>query len=118
MKNNLAKTVNNALGHVKWLQKTYDLETHLPAFIGEFQERQRVRKDNHWIIKPPNLARSMDMVVTNNLDAIIRLMETGPKLAQKYIHRPLTLFGNKIDMRFVVLVRSVIQSFFFGRKIN
>ncbi len=56
------------------------------------------------------MARSMDMVVTDNLDAILRLLETGPRLAQKYIHKPLTLIGNKIDLRYIVLVRGVIKN--------
>ena len=49
--------------------------------MGVFKTREMLRKENTWIIKPPNMARSMDMVVTNNLDIIIRLLETGPKLA-------------------------------------
>ena len=34
-------------------------------------------------------------------------METGPRLAQKYIHRPLRFRKKKIDHRFIVIVRSV-----------
>lgn len=49
--------------------------------MGAYEERSKLYKDNTWIIKPPNMARSMDMVVTNSLDIIIRLLETGPKLA-------------------------------------
>lgn len=75
--------------------------------MGVFETREMLRKENTWIIKPPNMARSMDMVVTNNLDIIIRLLETGPKLAQKYIDRPLTLRDKKIDFRYVVLLRSL-----------
>lgn len=107
MKNHLAKTVVESLGLVKWLQHTYDLEIHLNEFIGEFKSLEEKCKNNLWIIKPPNMARSMDMVITNNLDVILRLLETGPKLAQKYIHKPITLRKKKIDLRFIVLLRSV-----------
>ena len=31
------------------------------------------------------MARSMDTWVTTNLDSIVRMVETGPKIAQKYI---------------------------------
>jgi len=75
--------------------------------MGAFKEREIEHKNNVWIIKPPNMARSMDMVVTNNLDAIIRLLETGPKLAQKYIEHPLTLRKRKFDLRFIVCLESI-----------
>lgn len=113
MKNHLAKTVVESLGYVKWLQHTYDLAIHLHEFIGEYKINQESYKNNLWIIKPPNMARSMDMVITDNLDVIIRLLETGPKLAQKYIHRPVTLRERKIDLRFIVLLRSVILAIYF-----
>ena len=49
--------------------------------MGAYKTRQLQHLNNLWIIKPPNMARSMDMVVTNNLDVVLRLIETGPKLA-------------------------------------
>ena len=64
------------------------------------------------------MARSMDMVVTDNLDAIIRLMESGPKLAQKYIHRPLTINRKKIDLRYVIALRSVKIFYFIYKCYN
>ena len=36
------------------------------------------------------------------------MVETGPKIAQKYIHNTLTYKGKKFDMRFVVLLKSVL----------
>jgi tubulin--tyrosine ligase-like protein 12 len=35
------------------------------------------------------------------------LADCGPKIAQKYIERPITFKGRKIDLRYVVLLRSV-----------
>ena len=52
------------------------------------------------------MARGIDCNVTNSLDCIIRLIETGPKIAQKYIEKPFLLNGKKIDFRFIVLLRS------------
>lgn len=99
----------------KWLPTTYNLKTELPQFVSYFQRREQLDLDNHWIIKPWNLARGLDMHITNDLAQIMRLQPTGPKIAQKYIQRPV-LFqrpevsaesGVKFDVRYVILLSSV-----------
>ena len=65
----------------KWLPITYNLSYELPKFIEYFRQRERDFLDNHWILKPWNLARSIDTTVTRNLNQIIRSHETGPKVA-------------------------------------
>lgn len=49
----------------------------------------------------------MDMIITDNLPLAIRAMETGPKLAQKYISNPVLRRGRKVDLRYILLVKSV-----------
>lgn len=75
--------------------------------IGDYYSRQERGEDNLWIIKPPNMARSMDMLITDNLSIIIKSMETGPKIAQKYIRSPVLRQGRKVDLRYILLVKSV-----------
>lgn len=53
------------------------------------------------------MARSMDMIITDNLPLIIKSMETGPKIAQKYIKNPVLRQGRKVDLRYILVVKSI-----------
>ena len=97
----------------KWLPATYNLKTELLQFASYYQNRAAKGLDNHWIIKPWNLARGLDTHISNNITQIVRLPATGPKIAQKYIENPVLFYRSaldaqvKFDVRYVVLLKSV-----------
>jgi tubulin--tyrosine ligase-like protein 12 len=70
----------------KWLPTTFNLKTELPQFVSYFQHREAKGLDNHWICKPWNLARALDSHVTGNLNYILRLPDTGPKVGLQHLN--------------------------------
>lgn len=95
-----------------WLPTTYNLKTELPQFVSYFQHREEQGLDNHWICKPWNLARGLDTHISKNLNFLVRLPFTGPKIAQKYVEDPLLFYRPgigpvKFDVRYVILLKSV-----------
>lgn len=97
----------------KWLPTTFNLKTELLQFVSYYQTRAAKELDNHWIVKPWNLARGLDIHISKSLPQIVRLQPTGPKIAQKYVDRPVLFdridVGGKVkfDVRYVFLLKSV-----------
>ncbi|KAL4172433.1 hypothetical protein KRP22_007597 [Phytophthora ramorum] len=98
----------------EWLAETYNMTSEFPELIAQFIRRDLTAHENgddedeanHWICKPWNMARSIDTYIAQNAPHLARLTETGPKIACKYIHRPLLIDQRKFDLRFLVMVKS------------
>lgn len=97
----------------KWFPETFNLKTELIEFVSYFQNREAKNLDNHWILKPWNMARSLDTSISRNLNEILKSSQTvNPKIAQKYIENPVLFerpeIGNvKFDFRYVILLKNV-----------
>lgn len=111
--NSITGSISDTLPFLpNWLPTTYNMSTELPKFISYFQHREDKELDNYWICKPWNLARGMDMMITNDLDCIVRQSSSGHKIAQKYIEDPVLFHRDgigsvKFDVRYVLLLKSV-----------
>jgi tubulin--tyrosine ligase-like protein 12 len=105
MKHELMRTVRKAFGQPAWLPETFDLTTELPEFVARFREREAAGRDNHWIVKPFNAARGIEIAISKDLSFLVRQADGVPKIASKYLERPCTLSGRKFDLRFLVYAR-------------
>jgi tubulin--tyrosine ligase-like protein 12 len=108
MKSILSNLIQSNLGLNNILGLSYDMRTELAEIIGNFYYNEDRGYENTWILKPINMSRSMDMLITNNLKEIIRAVETGPKICQKYFCNPMLMNNKKFDLRFIIAVKSLL----------
>ncbi|XP_035207243.1 tubulin--tyrosine ligase-like protein 12 isoform X1 [Stegodyphus dumicola] len=104
--------MNTLRSNPKWLPTTFSLLIELPQFISYFQNREKRHLDNIWICKPFNMARGLEIHITDNLVRILRLSEARPMVACKYISDPVLFPVEdiglvKMDIRYIVLLKSV-----------
>ncbi|KAE8664349.1 hypothetical protein F3Y22_tig00112800pilonHSYRG00050 [Hibiscus syriacus] len=76
MKHHLADTIQKAQGSPGWMQPSYSLETHLSQLIGDYFLRERDGRNNLWILKPWNMARTID--TTFDLRYIVLVRSINP----------------------------------------
>ena len=108
MKSYLSNLIQNNFGINNILGLSYDMRTELAEIIGNFYYNEEKGYENTWILKPINMSRSMDMLITDNIKEIIRAVETGPKICQKYFSNPFLMNNKKFDLRFIIAVKSLL----------
>jgi tubulin--tyrosine ligase-like protein 12 len=115
IKSHLAREIARNIGLPEWWNESYDLETHLMQYVGDYlcrrhshHQQEQDHDQNVWIIKPSIGTRSQGHVISDSLIHTIRILEVNKKrVAQKYVERPLLWRnGRKWDMRWIVCVRS------------
>jgi hypothetical protein len=124
-KDHLAREVLNQHGlpRPSWSLETYDLDVHWSVLVGRVslahtqQEEEEKVADEYeglplWIVKPAHGTQSQGHVVTRSLAHIARLMDAGspPRVVQRYVERPVTYHGRKVDCRCLVLLTGVSSS--------
>eukprot|EP00026_Physarum_polycephalum_P001186 Phypoly_transcript_01187.p1 GENE.Phypoly_transcript_01187~~Phypoly_transcript_01187.p1 ORF type:complete len:718 (+),score=105.98 Phypoly_transcript_01187:1437-3590(+) len=109
VKDLLLNTVTSVFGQPSWLPVTYNMETQLPEFLGDFFQfsRENPDKSRVFIVKPWNLARGIGHVITDNLSCMLRVSDIGPKVASLYLTNPALYDGKKFDLRYVIALKSV-----------
>ncbi|BHF77945.1 Tubulin--tyrosine ligase-like protein 12 [Sparganum proliferum] len=78
---------------------------------------------NVWIVKPWNLGRGLGIFITDNLSQILRLVDSVPQIASRYLTDPVLFYRDdiknwvKFDVRYVVLLRSIQPLELFAHKV-
>ena len=117
LKSNLTYLIQKNLGINNIMGISYDMKTELSEIIGNYYYNEQNGFDNIWILKPINMSRSMDMIITNNLNQIIRNCETGPKICQKYYSKPYLMNNKKFDLRFIIAIKNIfpLELYFYDK---
>jgi tubulin--tyrosine ligase-like protein 12 len=94
------------------LPLTYNLYYELPQLTREYLRRKEKGIPNYWIVKPWNLGRAIDSVVTDDINALVRLSTASPRVACEYLVNPVLFYRDdicchvKFDIRYMLLLKS------------
>jgi len=105
----LYETITEYIKPFPYLPDTYILTEpeQIEMFIQKHKELEAESSSAVWIVKAFNLSRANMMVVTSSLGEVLRHASIGPRLVQRYLWNPLNIFGQKFDLRFIILLKSV-----------
>ncbi|VDD79605.1 unnamed protein product [Mesocestoides corti] len=98
-----------------WYPVTFNLFYELSQFVAFFQRQEEE--------EPWNLGRGLGIFITDNLAQILRLTDSGPMIASRYISDPVLFYREdisswvKFDVRYVVLLKSVQPLELFAHKV-
>lgn len=119
MKDNLYKTVIEYKREEQLVPETFILTDpeEFTRFVCYDQVLRATNQSAVWMVKAFNQTRAALMMATESVGEVLRLATTGPRLAQRYIANPLTIFKKKFDLRFIVLLKSVKPLELFAYKV-
>jgi len=119
VKDLLFKTCTQYLENVSFLPETYIMSDVYDAnrFIKRHKELTENGESNAFIIKCFNQTRASKMVVTTSASEVLKHSSGTYRIAQRYIWNPLNIFGQKFDLRFIVLLKSVKPLELFAYKV-
>jgi tubulin--tyrosine ligase-like protein 12 len=97
---------------LSFIPETYDLTdlNQIGEFLLAWKSRKEKNEDNIWIVKPWNLSRSMDMVISDEYSTCLKVSLLVPKICSKYISNACLLNGKKFDFRFLIMVKPINES--------
>eukprot|EP00596_Hydrurales_sp_CCMP1899_P003589 CAMPEP_0119053678 /NCGR_PEP_ID=MMETSP1177-20130426/74576_1 /TAXON_ID=2985 /ORGANISM="Ochromonas sp, Strain CCMP1899" /LENGTH=801 /DNA_ID=CAMNT_0007033687 /DNA_START=197 /DNA_END=2600 /DNA_ORIENTATION=+ len=98
-KKDLGLNINDNSG----IKNTLKNDVEIPG-----SNKEILKNDNIWIMKRYRGRQSMDYPITDNLSCALRHVESAPRLASKYISAPALFRGRKFDLRYYVIVLSLI----------
>ncbi|KAI9274445.1 tubulin-tyrosine ligase family-domain-containing protein [Phascolomyces articulosus] len=110
-KQQLADLIQKTYGSPAWVLPTYNLNTQLAEFVGDYlnndgdKEDEQKHYENLWVSKPWNFARGIEISVSRNLSKLIRQHDSPtPKISQRYLVKPCLYNNKKFDLRYIVML--------------
>lgn len=112
-------TVKTYMGPVPWLPETFVLDE--PDDVASFLKRDKELKSSNqssaWIVKAFNQTRAAFMIVTESTSEVLRHASVDKRLTQRYLWNPLLIYGLKFDLRYIVLLKSVMPMELYAYKV-